>query len=237
MVARFVLHGLGARTSVLAEAASTRDVIFLRAPSVMSCKSGPLRKLWLWLECALSAWPHATMVGKADDDAWLRLPGVALHASRAIAVAAAHTAAAAQATRPAAAHDEPPLLAVWASIASFHWHEGMHRPVGYTGQRWAHRMLPGEGFLQRCRSRQAPAKLLQQRTVPKEWLHTAGGDAGPNVTGGAPPTRNAAATAPSTASSTRGATSRTRSRRSAWRRSTRTPRTSPTASSASSSAR
>ena len=54
---------------------------------------------------------------------------------------------------------------------------------------------------------------------------------------GAPPTRNAAATAPSTASSTRGATSRTTSRRSAWRRSTRTPRTSPTASSASSSAR
>ena len=54
---------------------------------------------------------------------------------------------------------------------------------------------------------------------------------------GAPPTRNAAATAPSTASSTHGATSRTTSRRSAWRRSTRTPRTSPTASSASSSAR
>lgn len=180
IAARFVLHGLGARTEVLAEAAASGDVVFVRAPAIMSCKSGPLRKLWLWLECALTAWPLAAMIGKADDDAWLRLPGVALHVSRAHAAAAA-----------AAGGSESPLL-MWASIASFHWHEGLHRPVGYTGQRWAYRLLSGgDGLFERCRSRRAPAELLRQRNVPKAWLRgeaaadaaADGGGAGPNVTG------------------------------------------------------
>ena len=39
IAARFVLHGLGARTDVLAESASAGDVVFLRAPAVMSCKA------------------------------------------------------------------------------------------------------------------------------------------------------------------------------------------------------
>ena len=124
------------------------------------CKGGPLRKLWLWLECALVAWPAAALVGKADDDAWIRLPGVALHASRALAAAAATAATTATATAgtaagttagtaagssaaPAPTEAAAPRL-LWASIDSFHWHEGLHRPIGYTGQRWAHRQLSYE---------------------------------------------------------------------------------------------
>lgn len=52
--ARFVMHGLGARVPVLHEAAEHGDIVFLRAPASLPCKQGPLRKLWLWLSCALS---------------------------------------------------------------------------------------------------------------------------------------------------------------------------------------
>ena len=86
IVARFAIHGLDARADVIDEATKHSDITFLRAPAVMSCKAGALRKLMLWLRCAAAAWPNAAMIGKADDDVWLHLPGVSAHVSRSLAV-------------------------------------------------------------------------------------------------------------------------------------------------------
>ena len=38
--------------------------------------------------------------------------------------------------------------------------------------RWAHRLLPGEGKLERCHTRVAPASLSHERNVPKAWLRS-----------------------------------------------------------------
>ena len=77
--AHFVLHGIGALKSTLAEAKQTGDMLFLPAPAHMPCKAGPLRKLFEWLRCALVAWPNAQLVGKGDDDVWLSPPAASSH--------------------------------------------------------------------------------------------------------------------------------------------------------------
>jgi len=76
---RFVLRGVGIRRSTLDEADAHPDIIFVGGSANDTCFTEPLRKLMLWLECAAVAWPSATMVGKADDDAWAHLPAVATH--------------------------------------------------------------------------------------------------------------------------------------------------------------
>jgi hypothetical protein len=183
MTAHFVLRGLNARQSMLAEAAAHGDVVFVRATAKMSCKSGPLRKLMMWLACAIEAWPQAAMIGKADDDAWVHLPGIAIHVTTSLA--ALRTGGSKRSSEDAA-----PSV-VWGFMESYHWHEGVHRPVGFMGIRYAHRRLPGEGRLERCRRRLAPPlQPLPRRDVPKAWLagHEAHGQSGPsdapaNVTG------------------------------------------------------
>ena len=185
IVARFVLHGLGVRQSELEEASTHGDITFLRAPAVMSCKAGALHKLILWLECAMAAWPKAAMIGKADDDAWIHLPGVAAHVTRSLSALGWLNA------------PPPPCGGlVWGSMESYHWHEGIHRPVGFMGMRYAYRRLEGNGLLERCRQRGAPRLLaLPRRDVPRTWLsgdkdsddggswNGAGGGAPANVTG------------------------------------------------------
>eukprot|EP00322_Chrysochromulina_rotalis_P019280 CAMPEP_0115874932 /NCGR_PEP_ID=MMETSP0287-20121206/24815_1 /TAXON_ID=412157 /ORGANISM="Chrysochromulina rotalis, Strain UIO044" /LENGTH=402 /DNA_ID=CAMNT_0003330137 /DNA_START=158 /DNA_END=1366 /DNA_ORIENTATION=+ len=168
MTAHFILHGLDARKSVLDEAIAQRDILFLRGPAVMTCKAGPLHKLMLWLECATAAWPRAELIGKADDDVWAHLPGIALHVERSFAALAISSSL----KMPAA----PPGL-VWGSMESYHWHEGFHRPVGFSGMRYAFRRLSAvdgpRSRLERCRRRLAPRMLpLPHRDVPKSWLST-----------------------------------------------------------------
>ena len=72
----FVLCGLGALKRTIDEARTQGDMIFLHAPARMPCMQGTLRKLILWLRCAQSAWPSASLIGKADDDTWVHLPDV-----------------------------------------------------------------------------------------------------------------------------------------------------------------
>ena len=42
-------------------------------------KRGPLVSLFAWWRCAVRAWPRAHFVGKADDDVYVHLAGVAAH--------------------------------------------------------------------------------------------------------------------------------------------------------------
>ena len=73
----FVLRGVGARESTISEAAARGDIIFLETNASQPRTSGPLSSLLLWLECAIVAWPAASLIGKTEEDVWLHLPGIA----------------------------------------------------------------------------------------------------------------------------------------------------------------
>ena len=84
IIVRFALRGLGASAAVRAERANfTRngvsDVVLLDAAANASRARGPLASLFCWYRCATTAWPRARLVGKADDDVWLHLPGISAH--------------------------------------------------------------------------------------------------------------------------------------------------------------
>jgi hypothetical protein len=75
---RFVLRGNGSRA--LDEAREHRDmVLFDDLPALMPRAPGPLALLLPWMNYALRTWPHAELIGKADDDVWLRIPALATH--------------------------------------------------------------------------------------------------------------------------------------------------------------
>ena len=76
VVTRLVMRGLNASAAVIDEAAQFGDTIFLPSSAHLSKDVGPLLSTWQWLECAVSAWPRAALVGKAEDDVWVHLPGV-----------------------------------------------------------------------------------------------------------------------------------------------------------------
>lgn len=76
---RFVVRGIGAPAALYEEHRQRRDVVLLAAGHSLSRKRGPLQSLLLWLRCATAAWPLAQFIGKADDDLYLRLDGVARH--------------------------------------------------------------------------------------------------------------------------------------------------------------
>lgn len=160
ILSRFVLHGLGALESSIHEAALRNDIVFLNAPAVMSCKAGPLRKLWLWLECATFAWPKASFVGKADDDAWVHLPSVALSVRSTLQAIGSQQVGAAE-------------RLYWGQFESYCWHAGFHRPVAFGGLRFTFRRLPAgagpsHGRLEWCLRRREPD--LARRVKPRRPL-------------------------------------------------------------------
>ena len=76
VVTRLVMRGFNASAAVIDEAAKFGDIIFLPSSASLSKDVGPLQSSWQWLECAISAWPRAALIGKAEDDVWVHLPGV-----------------------------------------------------------------------------------------------------------------------------------------------------------------
>jgi hypothetical protein len=73
----FVLRGINALDATFQEASTYGDVVFLRANATLTRMVGPIWSTWLWLECAVEAWPSARLLGKAEVDVWLHLPGIA----------------------------------------------------------------------------------------------------------------------------------------------------------------
>ena len=88
ILTKFVMRGVGTLTNSIDESATHGDVVFVNAPAGMPRKSGPLLKLMKWLECAASAWPAVELIGKADDDTYVHLPGVLQHLDQTLAFAA-----------------------------------------------------------------------------------------------------------------------------------------------------
>ena len=63
MLALFVLRGIGLAPATHAELHTHGDIVLLRAEAVQSRLVGPLWSAWLWLECAMHAWPTAQLIG------------------------------------------------------------------------------------------------------------------------------------------------------------------------------
>lgn len=80
LAARFVARAAGAELPVLLrESQAHGDITFLNASATAPRSTGPLLTLLAWWECAVTAWPGATFIGKADDDVWIDLPRVGAH--------------------------------------------------------------------------------------------------------------------------------------------------------------
>jgi len=125
---RFVLRYRAASMRVQREAAAQGDVVFVDAEESLSRARGPLVSLSLWWRCALYAWPNAAVIGKADDDTWINLPGVEAHLSASLAAVQEQYASA------------EPASVYWGIFETFHWETNIHRPTEWgalacTGRR------------------------------------------------------------------------------------------------------
>ena len=118
MACRFVMRGQNASAGLLSEAATEGDVLLVKAPT-LNRLSGPLISLQLWLDCALEAWPNAAMIGKADDDVWVHVPGVELHLQLTLAAVRNQS----QVTRP---------LVYWGVHETYHWSKQTNLPEGFA---------------------------------------------------------------------------------------------------------
>ena len=166
---RFVLHGLGALNRSLAESLSHGDTIFLKGPARMQCAHGQLVKQFKWLQCACHAWPRATLIGKADDDAWVHLFDIEHALVRTLAMLGT-----------------PASNIYWGTMESFHWHATMRRPVGFAGARFAYRRLPegsssGSGRLEYCHRRAACGSARAGTRAAGCWEAGGAGERGAGV--------------------------------------------------------
>ena len=112
LVTRFVMRGRG-DDRVAQEASKHADVVLLDAPAAMSKDVGPLWSSMLWLACAPRAWPGADLIGHAEDDTYLHLPGIVSHLR--------HTA-----SIPRDSNGGVRLF--WGTFEIFHWNENLHLP-------------------------------------------------------------------------------------------------------------
>lgn len=120
LACRFVLRGLNASAALLQEAARHRDVLLVAAPA-LSRQTGPLTSLMYWYECALVAWPKAGLIGKADDDVYLHLPGIEVHLRLTLA-----------ATRNRSSPSARPPLLSWGVHETYHWDVTSHLPTQFA---------------------------------------------------------------------------------------------------------
>ena len=115
---RFVVRGVGASDTLLEEARAYGDIVLVYARASLPRAVGPLHSLFGWWRCALTAWPGAELVGKADDDVWVDIRGVLwqLAATRAVLTNKLHA--------------EPSML--WGVIETFHWSPTLLEPYGFS---------------------------------------------------------------------------------------------------------
>ena len=97
---------------MIEEAAANDDVTLVDAEADLHRSVGPLVTLLRWYECALHAWPRAALIGKADDDVWIDMLGVAAHLRASVSLLA-------------------PADFVWGKLESYHWNISRHGPQGF----------------------------------------------------------------------------------------------------------
>ena len=113
----FVARGIGASSSLVAERVEHGDIVFVNFSASMGRAQGPLALLLSWLQCVTQTMPNVKLVGKADDDVLIMLPGIASHLRgslyelRRLGGAPAHM--------------------LWGLQESYHWDRTTHRPDGF----------------------------------------------------------------------------------------------------------
>lgn len=148
LAARFVARGRGdggsdprddaSITLLTREARRFGDIIFLDENASLARHVGPLFTLVAWFECAARVWPNALFVGKADDDVWIDLAGVAAHL---------HSVQAALREL----HASPRIY--WGLMEGFSWLTDAKQPVGWSygyrvhspGPRCSYAQVPRDG--------------------------------------------------------------------------------------------
>ena len=113
LVTKFVMRSQG-DDRVAQEASKHGDVVMLDAPAAMSKDVGPLWSSMLWLACAPRAWPGADMIGHAEDDTYLHLPGIVSHLRYTASI-------------PRDSEGRGVRL-FWGTFETFHWNENLHLP-------------------------------------------------------------------------------------------------------------
>ena len=115
VVTKLVMRGFNVSAEVLDEAARFGDVVFLPSSASLDKNLGPVQSTWQWLECAVSAWPRANLIGKAEDDVWIHMPGV-MESLRA----------------GSAALNELGVDAMfWGMMETYFWNTTHQRPMGF----------------------------------------------------------------------------------------------------------
>jgi hypothetical protein len=160
ILSRFVLRASShsTRASGEREAAMYGDVVLLEQNCSLSGTLGPngkelhcpgaaLLSLLGWFRCALSVWPGAWVVGKAEPDAYVYLPGVANHLSLSLAAVQTHEMAT---TRGASQHGGTSATSgavhaaarlgqiYWGAFELYHWmtHPKYHAARGHYNGAW-----------------------------------------------------------------------------------------------------
>ena len=147
ILARFVLRGVAAATPLHAEATQHGDMVLVRAASSLGRSSGPLASLLLWYECALTAWPNAELVGKADDDVWVSLPSAAAMLRHALGALRSDAGS-------------PPTGLLWGQFESYSWDVQLARPT-----RHSHYLTHDRKGLPACTTRHEPRAALLARSA------------------------------------------------------------------------
>lgn len=111
----FVMRGIDASALAINESSAHRDVVFVNASASADRNVGPVLSLRLWFAHAVAKWPEATLIGKADDDVWLDLAGIANHLRSSLAATAIN------------ATQSFPLL-YWGIMETYSWNEELRRP-------------------------------------------------------------------------------------------------------------
>ena len=121
LLARFVARGIGHTPTLSQEARAHGDVVFLAGPAEMPRSNGPLLTLILWLECALVAWPHAALIGKADDDVWVHVDATAAHLQGSLGALRG----------PLGVESSSVPYMYWGLMETYSWSLTSHRPMGF----------------------------------------------------------------------------------------------------------
>ncbi|KAL3899644.1 MAG: hypothetical protein SGPRY_012609, partial [Prymnesium sp.] len=119
---RFVIRGIGLSKETTQESEEYHDTVMLAARSSLNRRAGPLASLLLWFGCVVKVWPHAQLVGKADDDIWSDLTGTAALLRGSL-----------EATRVALDLESVAQVQLyWGMMETFSWEVDSQRPVGFA---------------------------------------------------------------------------------------------------------
>ena len=128
IILRFVVRSTGTTPTQVRpkdeEAYRHADVLLLSRSTQLSKSVGPIQSLLGWWQCAVTAWPRVELIGKAEDDVWIDLRGVAWQ------LTATQKAIQAQQVLGVGAGSRADLY--WGVMETCHWAHELNRAFGFS---------------------------------------------------------------------------------------------------------